>query len=93
MRGERGALGRRYHPGQALWAQWELAPEVGLAIAIVRQVLHDVHSPRPDVRSEARTFIEHKGLDYWQGLLGIELDLTQMARATLQLPCEDVAQG
>ena len=80
-----GALPKRSHPDVALTMQDQLPGEVGLAVAIVRQVLHDANSPRADIRLDARTFVADEGLRYWGDLPGLADALDQAAHATLGL--------
>jgi hypothetical protein len=51
-----------------------LAPEWALIGAVIRQALHDLHSPHDCIRAEAMRFWQDDAaVRYWSDLCGIDL--------------------
>ena len=50
-------------------------PELVLVVAVLHQALKDMHSPRPDIRTEARDFFHDRAaVAFWADLVNVELD-------------------
>jgi hypothetical protein len=55
-----------------------LCGEQILVISLLRQAILDLHSPRPDIRSQALDFL-HDGelVEFWTSLVGIDREAWQ----------------
>jgi hypothetical protein len=67
------------HPSP-LWAQPAAAPEVLLAVAVLRQAALDVRARRPQVRTEAEQFWENEAaVTLWAEVLDVDVQALRCA--------------
>jgi len=71
---------------QGLAEAEHLPPEVALCAGVLRQLVHDLRSPRPDIRQDAEAFLaDGAKVGFWADALGLDQDyLVQGMQAALR---------